>query len=204
MAASDSTTKRCTKCGEEKPATLEYFPPDKRLKSGLLSYCRQCRQLVAREINQRPENIQKKRERDRSPQSKAKEKQRRQKPEYKEKRKRRKQSPEGKAKLLAYNVVYYQTPGFKIRRKVNKDKRRAFEVGADGRYTAADIEELLRSQRYRCWWCGCKITDEYHVDHRVALSRGGTNWPNNLCISCVHCNTSKCNKLPHEWSDRLL
>lgn len=37
---SDSTTKRCTKCGEEKP--LEQFPRAKQNRDGLSSWCRQC------------------------------------------------------------------------------------------------------------------------------------------------------------------
>ena len=41
--------KKCTKCGEEKPATAEYFHRnkranrDKRAKSGLVSQCKDCR-----------------------------------------------------------------------------------------------------------------------------------------------------------------
>lgn len=34
--------KLCTKCGETKPATLEYFYHNKRLKSGLSSWCKIC------------------------------------------------------------------------------------------------------------------------------------------------------------------
>lgn len=37
-----SLTKTCTKCGEEKPASLDYFPPLKKVKSGLHSRCRAC------------------------------------------------------------------------------------------------------------------------------------------------------------------
>ncbi len=36
--------KKCTKCGEEKPATIKYFPSDKRNKSGIAARCRKCRQ----------------------------------------------------------------------------------------------------------------------------------------------------------------
>ena len=35
--------KKCSKCGEEKPATEEYFHKDKRLKYGLHTICKQCR-----------------------------------------------------------------------------------------------------------------------------------------------------------------
>ena len=35
-------TKRCTKCREEKPATVEYFYRETRVKSGLSSQCKGC------------------------------------------------------------------------------------------------------------------------------------------------------------------
>ena len=34
--------KNCTKCGNEYPATIEYFRSDKRNKSGLGAWCREC------------------------------------------------------------------------------------------------------------------------------------------------------------------
>lgn len=33
----------CTKCGESKPATTEYFPPHNKKTNGLDSWCRSCR-----------------------------------------------------------------------------------------------------------------------------------------------------------------
>jgi len=49
MATSDSTSnqhlKRCSKCGEEKPATREYFPRSKHSLSGCDSWCHECRRL---------------------------------------------------------------------------------------------------------------------------------------------------------------
>lgn len=75
---------------------------------------------------------------------------------------------------------------------------------AEGDYTQSDIDTLHRTQKGLCWWCGKKLNGTYHIDHRIAISRGGTNWPNNLCLACPHCNVSKHNKMAWEWSDRLL
>jgi len=74
------------------------------------------------------------------------------------------------------------------------------QLGAHG----ADVELQKRSQNGLCWWCGDPHGDNYEVDHRIPLSRGGTNWPENICIACFDCNRSKHNKLPHEWIGRLL
>ena len=52
------TTKTCTKCGEDKPATLEYYPIERRNVSGLRSNCRICyakrqREYIKSEAGQR-------------------------------------------------------------------------------------------------------------------------------------------------------
>lgn len=74
---------------------------------------------------------------------------------------------------------------------------------AEGTFTKADIDLLFKTQKGLCWWCEKKL-GKYHIDHRIALSRGGTNWPNNLCLACRECNLSKNNKMPWEWNGRLL
>lgn len=43
------TTKCCTNCGAEYPATLEFFPPDKQKLDGLHSWCRVCFRAGTRE-----------------------------------------------------------------------------------------------------------------------------------------------------------
>lgn len=89
--------------------------------------------------------------------------------------------------------------------RAKSHKRRALKAQSGGVHTPTDIQLLLKSQKGKCWWCGKLIDpDNYHVDHRIPLSRGGSNAPENLCISCPKCNLSKGDKLPHEWSDRLL
>jgi 5-methylcytosine-specific restriction endonuclease McrA len=80
--------------------------------------------------------------------------------------------------------------------RVKKARRR----GAPGKHTAADIQAIGDRQRWRCAWCSTPCRDDYHVDHIVPLARGGTNWPDNLCISCPPCNLRKKARLPHEWA----
>lgn len=83
-------------------------------------------------------------------------------------------------------------------------RRRALKRNADGSFTEADIRLAYKSQKGRCWWCEKALKGKYHIDHRIPLSRGGSNDPSNLCLTCAACNMSKGAKLPHEWSDRLL
>jgi hypothetical protein len=42
----ESTMKRCSKCHTEHPATAEFFPPDKRRRDGVGSWCRVCHRIV--------------------------------------------------------------------------------------------------------------------------------------------------------------
>ncbi len=39
--------------------------------------------------------------------------------------------------------------------------------------------------------CGVGLGRKGHLDHRVALVNGGSNWPNNLQWLCAPCNLSK-------------
>ena len=83
-------------------------------------------------------------------------------------------------------------------------KRRARKANAEGQYTKDDIKKQYESQRGKCWYCLTKLDDSYHVDHRIPLARGGSNYPGNLVVACGYCNRSKSDKFPHEWDGRLL
>lgn len=93
-----------------------------------------------------------------------------------------------------------------VEARAQSQRRRGRERSAEGTHTAADLQAQYERQRSRCYWCGQTIDSEYHVDHIVPLSKGGSNWPENLVIACPQCNQSKGDKLPHEWpkSGRLL
>jgi len=47
-----SDTKKCSKCGVEKPAAPEFFVRDKSRKCGLRSECRECRKLHRKDGNE--------------------------------------------------------------------------------------------------------------------------------------------------------
>ena len=56
-------TKKCSKCGEEKPATLEYFVTEKRNKSGIGARCRPCQYRTNELYHQKNPDIIKKHQR---------------------------------------------------------------------------------------------------------------------------------------------
>lgn len=79
-----------------------------------------------------------------------------------------------------------------------RDRRRAREVEAEGSYTREDVRAILKKQGRSCFYCSGPLT-KFECDHFIPLSRGGTNWPDNLRLSCPPCNYSKGAKLPWEW-----
>lgn len=71
---------------------------------------------------------------------------------------------------------------------------------AEGSHTAADIVAIFKAQRGRCGYCRQKLSDQYHVDHIIALFNGGSNNRTNLQILCGPCNNSKSAKDPIDFA----
>lgn len=56
---------------------------------------------------------------------------------------------------------------------------------------------VLERDGYRCRYCGAEAGDaKLHVDHRMPVSKGGTNEFSNLVTACVACNLGKHAFLP--------
>lgn len=90
------------------------------------------------------------------------------------------------------------------RARIAARNRRALKQQAEGSYTAADVKGLLKAQRGRCAYCRVDIRKlKYHVDHITALSRGGSNHPRNLQLTCPTCNLSKHASDPIEFAQRI-
>jgi hypothetical protein len=121
----------------------------------------------------------------------------------------RRQKPEVREKNLIRMRNYEQRPEVKAQKLVRKHIRRARENAVTGTYTVAQIKDLLKHQRYRCYYCHKKFEKRkgkyvYHIDHTFPLSRMvGTAIPANdisyLELACPPCNVSKGNKFPWEW-----
>ena len=213
--------KRCSKCGREYPATAEHFHRQSRSKDGLARRCKVCvsewgchyyeanaEWIKGKSRQWRESNLQKAKDTDRR--------------RYEENPERKKASarryreahPE---KQKEYARRYREANAEKVR-EINRrwrvanpgraaairHRRRARKVEAGGRHTAEDIRLQYEGQNGRCWWCGCKLDDTYHIDHRIPLARGGSNDASNIVIACPTCNLSKGARLPQEWNGRLL
>lgn len=77
--------------------------------------------------------------------------------------------------------------------------RKALLKNAEGHHTKSDIDALYTQQHGECVVCATSLLDGYHVDHIVAISKGGRNSPDNLQLLCAPCNQSKGDKDFDEW-----
>lgn len=62
--------------------------------------------------------------------------------------------------------------------------------------TAKQRNNIFERDGGKCAYCkGVILYDEpWHIDHIKPVSKGGTNDPKNLTLSCVACNLKKANK----------
>lgn len=220
MTDSIPVLQTCVKCGIKKPATREHFSPRPRNTSGLDHRCKNCERIRRKgEYAENPDRL-----------KKAQKKYRDANHDWwlQRTRKWREENPD---KVKAYTAKYYNEHAETIRAysrdyywkhrphyltimrlyginhpdviSANKSRRRARELNAEGSHSASDVRLQYKSQYGKCWWCGKRLNGQYHVDHVQPLSRGGSNWPNNIVCACRKCNQSKKDKTPIEWCGRL-
>lgn len=101
----------------------------------------------------------------------------------------------------AYQEAYRKAnPQVKV---ASEARRRARKRAAAGNFTVADISVIRKMQKDRCGYCAIKLKGKGHVDHIVALVRGGSNDRTNLQILCGKCNTRKHARDPIEFAQSL-
>jgi len=82
--------------------------------------------------------------------------------------------------------------------------RKARKQGAAGGVTSEFIELLWEAQLGSCQYCGVGLGNNFQVEHRTPLSRGGSNEQENLCLACETCNKQKGSKTEDEYVEWLL
>jgi hypothetical protein len=249
----ETTMKKCTKCGEEKP--LEMFSRHKTTKDGRVSQCKNCDHIRCQAW--RDENRDKTREYSRDYREANLERVRRRNREYarrsdknrqwqrencdRRNAKRReayKSDPEkyrecsrawrmanpekvremsrrwqkaNTSRVSLYYATNRERYLLHIRRLrarypdrycAYSQKRRARIANVGGRgVTAADIQAMIYCQMGLCAYCerdGQKLT----LDHIVPIDQNGLHDPDNCCMACGICNSSKSARTPEQWVDR--
>lgn len=226
--------KRCTKCGEEKPATGEFFAHKTSHPERLTARCKACdaeynrvwrqtnRARVKTYLATNSERVAKRarayREANRKDIAEAEraylsvnaERKAESRRAWAKKNRERIRKNERIWRELNREYVTQKRRAYatanRIRLNAHERNRKALKRNADGNHTASDIERQYGAQKGKCYYCHKRLSEKYQVEHVVPLIRGGSNGPENIVIACASCNQSKGSKLPHEWPEgnRLL
>lgn len=99
----------------------------------------------------------------------------------------REYSEQRREQLREYSRKVYQEHTSRYR--TYSANRRARELGAEGAHTEQEWQAVQAQYRHCCAYCGAdgKMTR----DHRIPLTRGGTNWIDNIVPACASCNNRK-------------
>lgn len=91
-----------------------------------------------------------------------------------------------------------------LKRSAKEAGRRARKRAVGGSHTEQDILDIYEMQRGRCAYCRIVLKSTFHVDHIVALAKGGSNDRRNLQILCgPKCNCAKGVKDPLDFAREL-
>ena len=186
-----SETKQCPKCGEEKPATSDFYSKNSQNADGLYSYCKVC---VAKKDKIRYEaNKEAIREQNRAYRKANKEAVSEYRKAYYEK---------NKDYFEAYNEAYYEA-----NKEVILEQKKEYILTPKGRFNGIkkgakrrNINFSLPFKLYEsqlwgkpCHYCGCDL-------EATGLDRKDSNKgyaPDNVVPCCWDCNTKK-NTKPYE------
>lgn len=198
----------CFRCKKDYPQTAEYFTIDKRRKDGLTNRCRSCdreyhNQYYDTHKEKHLASGRKYRENNRE-KVRAAEKRRYYKNHDHMLIMKAKWRENNREKVNDITKKHYWKDAEKSRRRARVVHSTRRMLGGTPDYTGDDIKMLYETQKGRCWWCGRKLDNKYHIDHRIPLAKGGADKLTNLCIACPDCNHRKYSKMPWEFNGRLL
>lgn len=178
-------TKICAKCGQEKPATTEYWHKFKDCKYGLHSQCKECKNkdnAKWREGNKESiaevkkqwyiKNKEKKNETDRL-------------------------WRENNVEYCIEQSKKYQKENLDVFRR-NNQKRRARKRKLQNTLTVKQWTIIKNDFNNQCAYCGREMK-RLEQDHFIALSKGGEYTHNNIVPACRTCNARKNDKDFFEW-----
>lgn len=206
-------TKVCTKCGEEKLATAEYFHRSKKSKDGLVSQCKICVGKKVKEwAKNNPEKVKENTRRwnERNPGASAnRAKQWRNNNPERYKAVLKKWYEENREDHLKKNRQRYQKNRKKYyltKLKWNKNNpEKCKEIGRNisqrykarkkmlsNTFTFAQWNTCKKYFNHSCAYCG-KPSKQLHQEHFVPITNGGGYTVNNIIPACKRCNTSKFN-----------
>lgn len=107
------------------------------------------------------------------------------------------------------SIIYKQTAYIKNNpeiRKVTKANNKARKLSAEGIITLEEVKNLYLSQDGKCNICKVELNNYYQIDHKIPFTKNGSNFIENIQITCTTCNIKKFNHTPEQYEhlQRLL
>jgi len=197
--------KACRRCHE--PLSLDSFARDCRAGDGRKAYCRKCAELYRKEwsernpgaaaastetwrVGNRDHVLSWKRAYNARSEVLVRH-------ADEEARRRARRTVEQVKAERAYFRAYYQAN--RAAYDAHRQNRKARLLAVGGRITAVDVRHAFSMQGGTCAYCPADLTQGYEVDHKMPVSRGGSNTPENICLACRPCNRSKHAKTVDEF-----
>lgn len=100
-------------------------------------------------------------------------------------------NPSFRIKQAEKSRTYRRTPKGKEVNRVGQIKVRAKRIKAEGSHTTQEWIDIKAKYGDRCLCCGrheSELKSILEEDHVIPLSRGGTNWIDNIQPLCEDCN----------------
>ena len=178
--------KTCSRCNQQKPATLEYFG---KFKDGLQAWCKPCRTEYQAEYRQTPAGKATTAKYNKSEKSRAK-------------NKRYKQSEKGKTTNARYD---HSDKGKMMYRLAAACRRARIKENGVEEFSYEDLRIFWLGQNIlddRCYYCLKSLPDgPEHIDHYIPVAKGGSHTKVNLRPSCADCNLKKRDKDPIDFKN---
>lgn len=90
-----------------------------------------------------------------------------------------------------------------IKNHAQRATRRECKVGPQ-HLIVAWVKQWKSKRTAVCFWCGNRVASKLcHIDHIVAVSSGGANSVENLCVSCAPCNLKKGPLSLPSWNSKI-
>lgn len=174
--------KECNRCLVTKQ--IEYFPKNIKNKGGYLNQCKKCVRIAV--LKWKLENSILVKERRKATYLKDRKKNINNSIEWGRKNKEKRKVAKDRWRSKNKDLTNHYTKNYIYRKK-----------GAVGSHSKKEFDDKKEIFNGLCAYCCVKIGNT--KDHIIPLSKGGTNFIDNILPACVGCNSSKRDKLLSEW-----
>jgi hypothetical protein len=97
--------------------------------------------------------------------------------------------------MLSNDKEIFQEITARVNTHLSEKQSNPSKISERVRWPIATRRDVWSRCNYRCFYCGRDLVDwtgpNMHLDHKIALSKGGIDSESNLVASCPECNLEK-------------